>query len=62
MADTGPEARSFHAMDYDSGEVAIVIRLPKITAFWAEQFHAQLWPDNTTRLSRIDWLSSAKRA
>jgi hypothetical protein len=31
-------------------------------AFWAEQFHAQLWPDNAARLSRIDWLCSAKRA
>jgi antirestriction protein ArdC len=31
LANTGPEARSSHAMAYDSGEVAIVIRLPKIT-------------------------------
>ena len=25
-------------------------------------FHAELWPNNATRLSRIDWLWSAKRA
>jgi hypothetical protein len=28
----------------------------------SEQFHAELWPNNATRLSRIDWLWSAKRA
>ena len=42
MADTGPEARSFHAMAYDNDEVAIVMRLPKITCALGEQFHAQL--------------------
>ncbi len=34
----------------------------RITAFGSEQFHGELWPNNATRLSRIDWLWSAKRA
>ena len=28
----------------------------------SKHFHAELWPNNATRLSRIDWLLSAKRA
>jgi hypothetical protein len=34
----------------------------RITAFGSEQFQAELWPNNATRSSRIDWLWSAKRA
>src|ERR1700756_3138254 len=36
--------------------------LLRITAFGSEQFHGELWPNNAMRLSRIDWLWSAKRA
>ena len=28
----------------------------------SKHFHAELWPNNATRLTRIDWLLSAKRA
>jgi hypothetical protein len=28
----------------------------------SEQFHAELWPNNATRLFGIDWLCAAKRA
>src|ERR1700730_8410695 len=34
----------------------------RITAFGSEQFHGELWPNNATRLPRIDWLWSVKRA
>ena len=33
----------------------------RITAFWV-QSQAGFWPNDVTRLSRIDWLWSAKRA
>ena len=39
-----------------------VIAHPSAPQFPAEQFHARLRFNNTTRLSRIDWLWSAKRA
>ena len=38
------------------------VNVVRITRSGSEQFHAQLWANNATRLSGMEWLWSAKRA